>query len=335
MKIGIVGLPGSGKSTVFDAITQRASRQDRDLTKPHLGTIFVPDERLDYIASIVKPKKVTCSEITFSDMPGYNPKQIQEVDALVVCLGAFSGRDLLKDLKDFEADVLLRDLDVIQNRLAKIDKEIKRGIRDLKNEHDALLLCKESLEKERGLLFLKLTAIQEKQIAGFQFLSKRPLIVVANISEEQIEKGASKAIEGHIREKGLKAIEFCGKIESEIAELPERDRPAFLKDAGIEKSAREKFIQASYEMLKMMHFYTTKNNESRSWMIREGTAALDAAGKIHTDIKRGFIRAEVVNFKDFKECGSLHAAKEKGHFKVEGKEYIVQDGDIINFRFDV
>jgi len=334
MKIGIVGLPGSGKSTVFNAITQRPA-EERDLTKPHIGTIFVPDERLDFIKSIVKPKKATYSEITFLDIPGYNLKHIQEVDALVLCVGTFSDRDTLRDLKDFEADLILRDLDIIQNRLGKMEKEIKRGISDLKNEYEVLLLCKKSLEEEKELRFLELTPLQEKLIVGYQFLSRRPFIVISNLAEEQIEKDLSKSIDEYADKKGLRLIEFCAKMENEILELPESERPAFLKDARIEKSAREKFIQVSYEMLDLIHFYTTKGDETRSWMIKKGTTALDAAGKIHTDIKRGFIRAEAVNFKDFKECGSFHVAKEKGHFKVEGKEYIVQDGDIINFRFNV
>ena len=334
MKIGIVGLPGSGKSTVFNAITQMPHKE-RDPVKPHLGTIFIPDERLDFIASIVKPKKVKYSEITFLDMPGYNTSHIQEVDALVYCIGAFSGRDLLKDLKDFEADIILRDLEAIQKRLEKIEKEIKRGKNEQKNEYDVLILCKGSLEKEKELRFLELSPIQEKLIASYQFLSRRPFIIISNIAEDQTGKNTSKPIEGYVKEKGLKLIEFCGKIESEISELPKEERPAFLKEVGIDRSARDKFIQASYEMLNLIHFYTTKGDETKSWMIRKNTTAVDAAGKIHTDIKRGFIRAEVVNFKDFKECGSFQQAKEKGHFKVEGKEYIVQDGDIINFRFNV
>ncbi|MBL7069509.1 MAG: redox-regulated ATPase YchF [Candidatus Omnitrophica bacterium] len=334
MKIGIVGLPGSGKSTVFNSITQK-SAEERDFTKPHLGTIFIPDERLDFIASVIKPKKITYSEITFLDMPGYNPAHIQELDALIYCVGTFQDRDILKDLKDFEADLILRDLEAIQKRIAKIEKELKRGIADLKNEYAVLLLCKKSLEEEEELRFLDLTPQQEKLIAGYQFLSRRPFIVISNIAEEQIGKETSGSMEEYVGKKGLKLIEFCGKVESEISELPEDERPAFLKESGIKKSAREKFIQVSYEMLDLIHFYTTKGNETRSWMIKRSTAALDAAGKIHTDIRRGFIRAEVVNFKDFKECGSLQAAKEKGFFKVEGKEYVVQDGDIINFRFNV
>ncbi|NQT06098.1 MAG: redox-regulated ATPase YchF [Candidatus Omnitrophica bacterium] len=334
MKIGIVGLHGSGKSSVFNAITQRPPGE-RDLTKPHIGTIFIPDERLDFIASVVKPKKVTYSEITFLDLPGYNPKHIQEVDALVLCIGTFSGRDILRDLRDFEADLILRDLEIIQKRIGKMEKEIQRGIKELKNEYEVLLICKKALEEEKELRFLELTPQQEKLITSYQFLSRRPFIVISNIAEDQIQKSVSKTLEEYAHKKGLRLIEFSAEIENEILELPESDRPAFLKDAGIEKSVRERFIQVSYEMMDLIHFYTTKGNEVKSWMIRKSTTAHDAAGKIHTDIKRGFIRAEVVNFKDFKESGSFHAAKEKGHFKSEGKEYIVFDGDIINFRFNV
>ncbi len=334
MKIGITGLPGSGKSTVFNAITQK-SGEARDGTKPHLGTIFIPDERLDFLGSSLNPKKLTYSEITFLDMPGYNLGQIQAADALVLCIGTFSGRDALRDLKDFEADIILRDMELVQGRLEKMEKEVRGGARELKNEYDVLLLCKTALEKESQLRFLELSAAQEKLISGYQFLSRRPFIVISNIAEDEIGKKTSGAVREYSEKKGLKAIEFCGKIESEIAELPKEERPSFLKGAGIERSARDKFIQASCEMLGLIYFYTTKGSEIRSWPVAAGTKAVDAAGKVHTDIKRGFIRAEVVNYRDFKECGSMQAAREKGRFKVEGKEYIVQDGDIINFRFNV
>lgn len=334
MKIGIVGLPGSGKSTVFNAITQKPVK-DQDTTKTHLGSIFIPDERLDFLSLVVKPKKTTYAEIVFLDMPGYNPRQIQEVDALVLCIGMFAGRDALKDLKDFEADLILRDLEVVQGRIEKMEKEVKRGAKEIKNEYDVLIICKESLEGEKELRFLELTQQQEKLIAGYQFLSKRPFIIISNIAEEQIGKESSGPLSGYARQRGLKAIEFCGKIESEIVELPEGERASFLKEAGIDRSAREKFLQVSYDMLDLINFYTTKGDETKSWMIKKGSTAWDAAGKIHTDIKRGFIRAEVVNFNDFKDSGSFQTAKEKGHFKVEGKEYIVRDGDIIAFRFSV
>jgi hypothetical protein len=335
MKIGIVGLPGSGKSTVFDAITQKISGKERDLTKPRLGTIFIPDERLDFLASRIKPKKTTYSEITFTDMPGYNPRQIREVDALVFCIGTFAGGDILKDLKDFEADMILTDLEAVNSRLERMTKELTRGGSDLKNEHEVLLSCKESLEGERELRSLELAPAQEKLIAGYQFLSRRPFIAVSNIAEDQLNKGVSKPVEDYASGKSFRVIEFCAKIESELSELSEEERPAFMKDIGIESSAREKFIRVSYEMMGLIHFYTIKGDETRSWMIKKGITAHEAAGKIHTDIKRGFIRAEVVNFRDFKECGSLQAAKEKGHFMTEGKEYIVKDGDIINFKFNV
>jgi len=335
MKIGILGLPGSGKSTVFNAITQISPNKERDLTKPHLGAIEIPDERLGFLASSVKAKKVIYSEITFIDMPGYKPRQVREVDALVLCVGVFSGRDIQKDYKDFEADIILNDLEVIQKRLDAMERELRGGKKELKNEYDVLLQCKDSLEKERELRFLELAPLQEKLISSYQFLSRRPLMVISNIEEGQIGKGASKPLEEYARKKSLKVIEFCAKVESEISELAEEERPAFLKDIGIEESAREKFIKASSQMLRLIRFYTTKSDQTKSWMIREGTSALDAAGKIHTDIKRGFIRAEVVNFRDFKECGSFQAAREKGRFMTEGKEYIVQDGDIINFRFNV
>ncbi len=334
MKIGIVGLPGSGKSTVFNAITEKA-KEKRDFTKPHIGTIFIHDPKLDVLVSVIKPEKVVYSEMTFLDLPGYNPHNIQEGDALILCIGTFSGRDPLKDLKDFEADIILRDLDVIQKRFEKLDKEMKRGIKEVKNEHDVLALCRESLEKEKELRFLELKPLKEKLIHGYQFLSRRPFIIISNIAEDQIGKDASKDMEAYAEKKGLKVIEFSAEIECEILELSEKDRPAFFKEEGIDITARENFIKVSYEMMDLIHFYTTKSYEVRSWMIKRGTTALDAAGKIHTDIKRGFIRAEVVNFKHFKTCGSFHAAREKGHFKLEGKEYIVQDGDIINFRFNV
>lgn len=336
MKIGIIGLPGSGKSTVFEAITGISKEKlQHEIGKPHIGTIAIPDKRLDFLADVFKPKKVSRIEITFEDMPGYKVKQIKEVDALLCVLGIFSGSNPLKDLDSIESDIILTDLEAIQNRLSHLEKESRTGKPELKKEKEVLLNCKQHLEKEKLLNELELNRDEEKLIRGYQFLSQRPMLVVSNVSEDDMKKPISKELEDYANKKHTRIIKFCAQIEEEISELKEEERPDFLKEMGIDEPAKDKIIKASFDLLDLISFFTIKGDETRAWAVKKGINALEAAGKIHSDIKRGFIKAEVINFEKFKECGSMAEAKNRGQLRLEGKEYIVQDGDVINFRFNV
>jgi len=336
MKIGIIGQPGSGKSTVFEVISGISKEKlQREAGKVHIATVSLPDKRLEFLANVFKPKKVTHIEIVLEDMPGYNPKQIKEVDALIIVLGIFSGTNPVKDLKNIEADIILTDLESIQKRLPTLEKELKGGKPELKKEREALLKCKEALEKEKPLSKLEFSSDEEKLLKGYQFLSQRPILIVANVSEEDTKKPVSKELEEYTAEKHIKIIKFCAQVEEEISELKKEDRAAFLKEMGIEEPAKTKIINGCLELLNLISFFTVKGDETRAWAIRKGTSALEAAGKIHTDIKRGFIKAETINFDKFKEYGSMNEAKTRGELRLEGKEYIVQNGDIINFRFNV
>ena len=336
MKIGIIGLPGSGKSTVFEAVTGIPTEKlQHEVGKPHIGVVSVADERLDFLVEVFKPKKVTHVEIVFEDMPGYKVKQIKEVDALLCILGIFSGTNPVKDLDGIESDIILTDLEAIQKRLPILEKEASSGKAELKKEKETLLKCKDHLEKEKPLSELELDKNEAKLIRGYQFLSQRPVLVVANVSEEDMKKPLSKELEDYVSKKGIRIVKFCAQVEEEISELKEEEKADFLKEMGIDKSARDKIIKASFELLDLISFFTIKGPQTRAWAIKKGTTALLAAGKIHSDIQRGFIKAESINFAKFKECGSMQEAKAKGELKLEGKEYIVKDGDIINFRFNV
>jgi len=342
MKIAIIGLQGSGKTTVFETLIKESGQEIKygtygdERLKPHLGTILVFDERLNELARIFKPKKITYSEITFIDRPGFDMVHAKEADALISVIGLFMNRDGVKDISDVEAEMILSDLNVIQNRLKKLEKEIKaKEVKD-EVEYELLLKCNKILENGGILRSLPLTENEKMLLHGYQLLTLKPILVVLNISESEIGKEASPEIIELLKKKKMDFVKFCAEIEFEIMDLKEDERPEFLKSLGIEKSARDKLVRASFDMMNLISFFTVKGDEVRAWAIRAGTKAVDAAGKVHTDMKRGFIRAEVVNFKDFIESGSsLHEAKSKGHLRLEGRDYIVKDGDIIDFRFSV
>lgn len=335
MKIGITGLPGSGKSTVFSALTQ-IKQTGGERLKLHLGTVRVPDPRIDELGRIFNSKKITHIELTFLDIPGFDVAHLGDVDALVLVLGTFYSKDPVKNIEEIEASFVLRDLEIIQHRLPQMAKEITSGKLDEKKEYEVLLKCEKSLSKDIPLRKLELKSEESRLIRGYQFLSLKPLFLVSNIAEVNIDKGSPTPLVDYVKKKGLNMIEFCGKTELDILDVPEQEREAFLKEMGIDVMARDKFIKAAFDLLHLISFFTVKGQEARAWAIPENTCALEAAGKIHTDMKRGFIRAEVVNFKALMECGGkLSEARNKGVLKLEGKDYIVKDGDILDIKFNV
>jgi len=341
MKIGITGLPGSGKSTVFGAITRLRHKEEGYQSgaggpRPHLGTVKVPDPRIDELGRIFTSKKITHIEITFSDSAGFNVSHLGDGDALVWVIGTFYSKNPVKDIEEIETSLLLRDSEVLEHRLPQMAKEIRSGKGDEKREFDVLSRCKDLVSKDTPLRNMQLVEEEEKLIRGYQFLSKKPVLVVSNIAETDIEIGSPKDMLDYVAKNKLNMIEFCGKTELDILDVRAEEREGFLKEMGIDITARDKFIKAAFDLLKLITFFTVKGEEARAWTIPKGAHAIEAAGKIHTDMKRGFIRAEVVSYKDLMECGGkIHEARNRGLLKLEGKDYVVNEADILDIRFNI
>jgi len=347
MKIGIVGFRGAGKTTIFNALTglkaQTGAAGER--RNPHLGVIKVPDQRIETLGGMLKVKKLTHVEIAFTDFPpGKDDKaldptklnQMKEADALaqvVRCFGppySTTRPSPLKDIQEFAAELKLADLAAIENRLARLKKE-----KDHAQEKELLERCKAHVERELPLRLMALNDEEEKKLAGFGFLSQKPLLVLLNQAEEDIGKTLPSELADFLAKERVEAIPLCGKVEMELADLEEKERLEFLKELGLAESARERFVRSCYALLDLVSFLTHNEAEVRAWSVRRGTSAIKAAGKVHSDMERGFIRAEVVHYEDFVKYGSDAKCREAGKFKLEGKDYIVQDGDIVRFRFHV
>lgn len=366
MKVGIIGLPASGKTTVFNAVTggHAAVGSFGGAQDANIGVVAVPDVRQDWLSGLYKPKKTTYATVELVDVAGmvpgtaqkegFSPQLIQhlrQVDALVHVVRAFTDPSVphpdgsinpLRDAELLELELILADLAVVQKRLEKLDQEIarKKGTEKTAAELEKEILnrLKELLTKEEPLRRLTFSEEELKVVRGYTFLSQKPLLLVANIDEGDIGKTESvalKSLQPFAQAKGAPLLAFSAKAEMEIAQMDEAERGEFLTALGIDESGRDKLIRAAYELLRVIPFFTVGEDEVKAWTITAGTAAQEAARKIHSDIARGFIRAEVAAFQALKECGSWNAAKEKGLVRLEGKEYVVQNGDCINFRFAV
>lgn len=344
MKVGLIGHRGAGKTTIFNMLTGLQAQVGGFGGKEevHLGVIKVPDERVDKLSQIFKPKKTTYAEIRFTDFPPTqaddNVKanaallaQMREVDAMALVLRDFEpGAESLKELNALLTEMILADLAVVENRRARLKKEKARP-----QEESLLERCAQALENEESLRNLTFSVDQETLLAGFGFLSRKPVLVLFNHGDDKAGQPLSPAYQSALTKRGLAGLGLAGKVEMEIAQLDEIDRAAFLKEIGIDEPARDRFIRASYSLLDLISFFTTGEDEVRAWTVTQGTHARQAAGKIHSDIERGFIRAEVVAYDDFISLGSEAKCKEAGKLRLEGKDYAVQDGDIIHFRFAV
>ena len=344
MKVGLIGHRSAGKTTIFNMLTglqaQVGSFGGRD--EIHLGVIKVPDARIDKLAQIYEPKKTTYAEIRFTDFPpnqsdenlkSNNPlvAQMREVDAIALVLRDFDGDvDPLKELNDLLTEMILTDLTVVENRRIRLRKEKARPL-----EEGLLERCAKALENEQSLRNLDFSADEETLASGFAFLSRKPLLVIFNQADEKAGKPLDPPYQAELQRRGLVGLALAGKVEMEIAQLDESDRMAFLKEIGIAEPARDRFIRITYALMNLISFFTTGEDEVRAWTITRGTVARQAAGKIHSDIERGFIRAEVVAFDDFIVHGSEAKCKEAGKLRLEGKDYTIKDGDIIHFRFAV
>src|SRR3989454_547954 len=342
MKVGLTGFPGAGKTSVFNALTGlHAAPAGPGL---NLGVIKVPDERVDALAAIYQPRKTTYAEVSFVDFPparsaperrtvldAATVAQLRDADALVEVVRGFP--DLAgapptpaADLESFAAELVLADLAVIEKRLERLKKE-----KGHERERALLERLAPSLEAGTPLRTLGLAAEERALLAGFAFLSLRPLLVVLNVPEAAAAVPLPGEVAARARAEGAEAMALSARLEAEIAELEPADRDAFLADLGLAESARARFIRASYALLDLISFLTIGEDECRAWPIRRGTTALKAAGKVHSDIERGFIRAEVIAYDEFMRLGSEARCREAGKLRLEGKDYSVPDGDIVHF----
>lgn len=344
MKVGLIGHRGAGKTTIFNMLTGLQAQVGGFAGKEeiHLGVIKVPDPRIDRLSQIFKPQKTTYAEIRFTDFPPNEGEenlksnqalvtQMREVDAITLVLRDFgSAVNPVRELTDLLTEMILADLTVVENRRSRLKKEKARP------QEEALLeRCTQALENEQSLRSIQFSADEENLASGFGFLSRKPLLVIFNQAEEQAGRPLPEDYQAELGRRGLQGLALAGKLEMEIAQLDEKDRAAFLKEIGIEEPARDRFIRAMYGLMDLLSFFTTGEDEVRAWTITKGTVAKKAAGKIHSDIERGFIRAEVVTYDEFILYGSEAKCKEAGKLRLEGKDYLVKDGDIIHFRFAV
>jgi len=346
MKIGLVGFAGSGKTTVFNTLT--------GLNVPvgfggelHLGTVKVPDARIDALSKIFTPRKTIYAEIVFSDIPGEHGaekkglsqkalQQIRDQDVLCLVVRAFPNpaldapADPAAEVEAFHAECLLADLAMVERRLDRAKK-------DKPDPHElaAFELMRQTLEQELPLRSLSAQALDRGKLTGYGFLTDRPLMVVVNRSEGEAAQPLPEAMAARLAAIHAAGVVLSASVEAEIARMAPADQAAFLEDLGLRESALTRFLHTAYGLLDLIAFFTVGPDEVRAWPVRRGSTAKQAAGRIHTDLERGFIRAEVMPYAVFMAYGSEHALKEAGKLQLEGKDYVVADGDILNIRFNV
>lgn len=357
MHIGIIGLPAAGKSTVFQALTRADSPGMRAGGKGDTRIVPVPDVRLHTLAAMYHPRKVTPATIEFVDplMPGQQGARfadslvslMRDADALAHVVRAFENPavphphgsvDAVRDFHELNNELLLADLAVVEKRRERLAKDLKKiKNAELESEYALLQRCQEALEAECPLRSLSLTEPERKRLRGFGLLTSKAQLVVLNLDEAHIdpEDPEVEQFRAQIHHPGLEVMPLYGKIESEIAQLPPEEAESFWREIGLPQSGLARFISTSYELLGLCSFLTAGEKEVRAWTIAQGTLAPQAAGVIHSDLERGFIRAEVIHYDDLVACGSLAKGREIGKLRVEGKDYLVKDGDVLLIRFNV
>jgi GTP-binding protein YchF len=360
LRAGLIGFPASGKTALFQLLTSaREAPRPTGRQEAHVGVSRVPDERLDRLTTLFNPKKHVPATVEFADMGAGAAAGGKAGAAALLDVAAFRNADALlhvvrmfrdpsvphaagsidpaRDVRTMEDELILADLGVVERRLERLERDLKKGSTpDLKNEQEILQGCRSALEHGTPLRDLDLPSENARRLRGFQFLSAKPLLIVLNLDEADLPE-ANRAVElagvqEFVKGPHTRAVPICAKIELEIAQLDPADAAAFLADLGLRESGLDRVIRASYDLLGYISFFTVGEDENRAWSIPRGTGAQAAAGEIHTDIQRGFIRAEVVRYDHLLARGTIAACRDHGELRLEGKDYVVVDGDVINFR---
>jgi ribosome-binding ATPase len=358
LRAGLIGFPSAGKTALFQLLTSAREAPARGgKAEAHVGVARVPDDRLDRLTALFNPRKHVPATVEFADIAGagggkagaqalLDVAPFRNADALLHVVRLFrdpsvphpaGSVDPARDVRTMEDELILADLGVVERRLERLERDLKKGQSpELRKERDILMPCRQALEDGRPLRALDLAPEDARRLRGFQFLSAKPLLLVLNLDEQDVTRAGEAVqlagLEGFLAGAATRAVPICGRIELEIAQLDEADRAAFMADLGLRESGLDRVIRASYDLLGYISFFTVGEDECRAWSIPRHTPAVVAAGEIHSDIARGFIRAEVVRYEHLLARRTLAACREHGELRLEGKDYLVLDGDVINFR---